>query len=138
VGAVDAHAKFRVLGPLGGTIDRYRDMFRTLTTHVLARDASAPALLEALRAGRSYLAFEGLAVVDVFRFEPDPGGFALAAPRAARLRLVCDGVHAAEADAQRAVLAPPAGARRCRAEALLGSRRWVVTSYRPVSPIRRP
>jgi hypothetical protein len=137
VGAVDAHAKFRLLGPFGGTVDRYRDVFRLLTTHVLARDASAPAILDALRAGRSYLAFEGLAVVDAFRFEPAAGGFLLAAPREARLALVCDGVRAREAEAQRAVLAPPAGARRCRAEAFLGSRPWVLTSYRDV-PMTRP
>jgi len=138
VGAVDAHAKFRLLGPLGGTVDRYRDLFRLLTTHVLARDASAPAILEALRAGRSYLAFEGLSVVDAFRFEPVAGGFALEAPRAARLALVCDGARAAEAEAQRAVLAPPTGARRCRAEASLGSRAWILTSYRAVVPMSLP
>lgn len=138
VGAVDAHAKFRLLGPLGGTIDRYRDVFRLLTTHVLARDASAPAILEALRAGRSYLAFEGLAPVDAFRFEPVAGGFLLEAPREARLALVCDAVRAAEAVAQRAVLAPPAGARRCRAEAWLGSRRWILTSHRDALPIGQP
>jgi len=136
VGAVDAHAKFRVLGPLGGTVDRYRDVFRSLTTHVLARDASAPAILDALRAGRSYLAFEGLAEVDAFRFEPAPGGFVLAAPRTARLALVCDGAPAGEAEAQQAVLVPPAGARRCRAEAFLGARRWILTSYRPVLPMQ--
>jgi hypothetical protein len=138
VGAVDAHAKFRLLGPFGGTVDRYRDIFRMLTTHVLARDASAPAILGALRAGRSYLAFEGLAEVDAFRFEPVAGGFLLEAPREARLALVCDGARAAAAEAQRAVLAPPAGARRCRAEASLGARPWILTSHRDVVPMTGP
>jgi hypothetical protein len=138
VGAVDAHAKFRLLGPFGGTVDRYRDVFRLLTTHVLARDASAPAILDALRAGRSYVAFEGLAAVDTFRFEPAAGGFLLAAPREARLALVCDGARAAEAEAKSAVLAPPAGARRCRAEAFLGARPWILTSYRDVMPMTTP
>jgi len=138
VGAVDAHAKFRLLGALGGTVDRYRDMFRLLTTHVLARDASASAILEAIRAGRSYLAFEGLSAVDAFRFEANAGGFALEAPRPCRLALVCDGVLASEAEASWARLAPPAGARGCRAEAWLGERVWIVTSYRPVRPMRRP
>jgi hypothetical protein len=134
VGAVDAHAKFRLFGPLGGTVDRYRDMFRVLTTHVLARDRSAAAILEALRAGRTYLAFEALAPVDAFRFEPEGPGFRLEAPREARLVLVCDGAPAAEALAAAAVLAAPAGARRCRAEAHLDDRAWILTSYRAVTP----
>lgn len=136
VGAVDAHARFRLLGPLGGTVDRYRDMFRLLTTHVLAEGASAPAILEALREGRSYLAFEGLAALDAFRFEPSAGGFALAAPQPCRLVLVCDGVRAAEAEGASALLSPPAGAARCRAEAWLDERLWVLTSYRDVVPMR--
>ena len=134
VGSVDAHAKFRLLGPLGGTVDRYRDTFRSLTTHVLARDASQAAILEALREGRSYLAFEGLAPVAAFRFEPVAGGFALEAPRPARLALVCQGARPVEADGSRAVLAAPPGAARCRAEARLGERVWIVTSYRSVPP----
>ena len=136
VGAVDAHARFRLLGPLGGTVDRYRDMFRLLTTHVLAEGASAPAILEALREGRSYLAFEGLAALDAFRFEPSAGGFALAAPQPCRLVLVCDGVRAAEAEGASALLSPPAGAAHCRAEAWLDERLWVLTSYRDVVPMR--
>jgi hypothetical protein len=113
-------------------------VFRLLTTHVLARDASAAAVLEALRAGRSYLAFEGLEPVPAFRFEPVAGAFALAAPRPARLNLVCDGALAAEAEASSAVLSPPAGVARCRAEAWLGERAWIVTSYRDVMPTNVP
>jgi hypothetical protein len=138
VGGVDAHAKFRMLGALGGTFDRYRDVFRLLTTHVLARDASAAAILDALRAGRSYLAFEGLEPVGAFQFEPAAGGFALAAPRPARLALVCDDAHAIEAEGSSAVLAAPADASRCRAEAWLGERLWIVTSYRDVVPPNLP
>jgi hypothetical protein len=134
VGAVDAHAKFRLFGPLGGTVDRYRDLFRVLTTHVLARDRSAAAILDALRAGRTYVAFESLAEVDTFRFEPEGPGFRLEAPREARLMLVCDAALAAEALAASAVLAAPVGAKRCRAEARLGERLWILTSHRAVAP----
>jgi hypothetical protein len=136
VGAVDAHAKFRMLGPVGGTVDRYRDVFRLLTTHVLARDASAASILEALRSGRSYVAVEGLGRVDAFRFEPAGGGFRLEAPQEARLSLFCDGRRAATAKATSAVFAPPPGAQSCRAEAWLGDRVWVLTSPRrlPMSP----
>jgi len=138
LGAVDAHAKFRLLGPLGGTIDRYRDTFRLLTTHVLVRDATQPAILDGLRAGRSYVAFEGLGEVAAFRFELDAEGFALEAPRACRLALVCDGAPAGEVEAARARLAPPSGATRCRAEAWLDERVWIVTSYRAVPPMTQP
>jgi hypothetical protein len=129
VGAVDAHARLRLLGPLGGTIDRYRDLFRLLTTHVLVRERSAAGVLEALRAGRSYVAFEGLAVVDRFRFEAAPGGFLLEAPRPARLLLVCDAAEVAAEEGSRAVLAPPVDAKHCRAEAWLEGRPWIFTSY---------
>jgi hypothetical protein len=111
VGSVDAHAKFRLLGRLGGTVDRYRDVFRLVTTHVLARDASAPAILDALRSGRSYVALEALGRVDAFRFEPTPAGFEVEAPEEADLALVCDGRIAAEARARRALLVPPPGRR---------------------------
>lgn len=137
VGAVDAHAKFRLLGPVGGTVDRYRDVFRLLTTHVLARDASAASILEALRSGRSYVALEGLGRVDAFRFEPSGGGFLLAAPSVARLTLFCDGRRAATVKAQSAVLAPPPGAKSCRAEASLDGRPWVLTSPRAL-PMTSP
>ncbi len=136
VAGVDAHAKFRLLGFLGGTVDRYRDTFRLLTTHVWARDASQAAILEALREGRSYLAFEGLAPVAAFRFEPTAGGFALEAPRTARLALVCPGATPVEVEARAAVLFVPPGAESCRAEARLGERLWIVTSYRAVEPAR--
>jgi hypothetical protein len=129
---VDAHAKLRLLGFLGGTVDRYRDTFRLLTTHVLARDASQGAILEALHEGRSYLAFEGLAPVAFFRFERVGAGFALELPRPARLALVCRGARPVEADGPAAVLAVPAGATHCRAEARLGARLWAITSYRRI------
>jgi hypothetical protein len=129
VGAVDAHARMRLLGALGGTIDRYRDLFRVLTTHVLVRERSAAAVLDALRAGRSYVAFEGVAAVDHFHFAAIPEGFVLEAPRPARLMLFCDGAEVAAAEGSRAVLATPADAARCRAEAWLEGRPWIFTSY---------
>jgi hypothetical protein len=128
VGSVDAHAKFRLLGKLGGTVDRYRDVFRLVTTHVLARDASAASILDALRNGRSYVALEALGRVDAFRFEATPAGFEVEAPAKARLTLHCDGRRAATEKAQRALLVPPPGAKRCRAEAWQGERLWVLTS----------
>jgi hypothetical protein len=128
VGGVDAHAKFRALGPLGGTLDRYRDLFRLLTTHVLVRERTAPAILEALREGRSYVAFEGLGAVDSFSVTREGDGYRLRAPREARLALVCAGVVASEVVAAEAVLAAPENTDPCHAEAWLGGELWIVTS----------
>jgi hypothetical protein len=128
VGGVDAHAKFRALGPLGGTLDRYRDLFRLVTTHVLARARTAEGVLEALREGRSYVAFEGVAPVSHFGVVRNPGGVAVQAPEAARLELVCDGALASSELAAQAQLAAPAGAERCHVEAWRGDQLWVITS----------
>jgi hypothetical protein len=133
VGGVDAHAKFRVLGPLGGTLDRYRDLFRLLTTHVRANDASAEAILDALRSGRSYLAFEGLAPVERFDADVEAGGVRVRAPRAAELALVCSGERIASAHAADALLRGRSGASHCHVQAWLGSHLWIATSQIPVS-----
>lgn len=128
VGGADAHAKFRVLGPLGGTLDRYRDVFRLVTTHVLARDRSARGVIEALREGRSYVAFEGLARVDRFAAARTAEGYAVRAPEEARLELVCAGTVVDSSQAAEALLRAPPDAERCHVEAWLGSRLWVITS----------
>jgi hypothetical protein len=129
VGGVDAHAKFRALGALGGTLDRYRDVLRLLTTHVLARDATRDAVLEALREGRSYVAFEGLAPVEQFDVTLDAAGVRVRAPQPARLALVCRGQEiAAAADTAQALLQPRPGERHCHVEAWLGSQLWIATS----------
>lgn len=128
VGGVDAHAKFRALGPLGGTFDRYRDLFRLLTTHVRVRERSAPAILEALREGRSYVAFEGLAPVEAFEFAREGASIRVRAPERARLVLVCAGAIASEVVALDALLDAPADTDRCHVEAWLGNRLWIVTS----------
>ncbi len=128
VGGVDAHAKFRALGSLGGTLDRYRDLFRLLTTHVLVRERSAPAILEALRQGRSYVAFEGLAVVDRFEVVREATGVRVRAPRPARLALVCGGAVVSEVEASEALLQGSENTDRCHVEAWLGDDLWIVTS----------
>ncbi|HTO52161.1 MAG TPA: hypothetical protein VMR50_02160 [Myxococcota bacterium] len=131
VGGVDAHAKFRVLGPLGGKLDRYRDVFRLVTTHVLARERSTAGVLDALRVGRSYVAFEGIAPVSHFGVSRTAEGYAVTAPDVARLELVCAGATAASQVAAEAVLRPPADAERCHVEAWQGDRLWVITSPLP-------
>jgi hypothetical protein len=128
VGGVDAHAKFRLLGPLGGALDRYRDIFRLVTTHVLARDRSQHGILDALRSGRSYVAFEGLGLVDRFVAVRVADGVRVETPGEADLRLVCAGERVAESTGREALLVPPPDAKRCHVEAWLGSDLWIISS----------
>lgn len=58
VGGDDAHASIRTLGPLGGTIGNYREVFLTLSTHVLAPALTEQDLVAAFRLGRTYVAFD--------------------------------------------------------------------------------
>ena len=134
VAGVDAHAKVRVLGPLGGTIDSYSRVLRLVTTHVLVPAATREEILAALREGRSYVAYEGLGRVDRFRFERVGDQFEIEAPRVAKLVLTCDGARQEQLDVSLARLPIPRSARRCRAEAWLGPRLWIVTSYQRVAP----
>ena len=128
VGGVDAHAKFRLLGPAGGTLDRYRDVFRLVTTHVLARERTARGVIDALRAGRSYVAFEGIEPVERFVAVRTGARVTVRAPEAARLALVCAGKTVDETNAAAASLRAPADAEECHVEAWLGSRLWIITS----------
>ena len=110
VGGNDAHATIRVFGPLGGTIGTYREIFLTLSTHVLATELSEAALLDAFRAGRTYVSFDifGDGAGFDFRVEDHAGtvhvgGATVAAsdaellsvqtPRVGRIRLLRDGVE---------------------------------------------
>jgi len=138
VGGVDAHARVRLLGPVGGTLDSYRRAFALLTTHVLARERSPEAILSALRHGQSYVAYEGLGRVDAFRFSPSGSSFQLRAPAEARLVLSCDGRPVAEAQAAAADLPIPPDAVSCHAEAWLGNRLWIVTSRRAARSALHP
>lgn len=58
IGGNDAHANVRVFGPLGGTIGTYREIFLTLSTHVLAERLDESAVVEAFAAGRTYVSFD--------------------------------------------------------------------------------
>jgi hypothetical protein len=58
VGGDDAHANVRLLGPLGGTIGNYQEVFLTLSTHVLAPHLTEADLVQALRLGRTYVSFD--------------------------------------------------------------------------------
>ncbi|MFM7322634.1 MAG: hypothetical protein ACKO5K_14080, partial [Armatimonadota bacterium] len=75
VGALDAHAQMKV-GRRKVPIPTYADSFRAATTHVCIPGHGAPAgdsMLEALRKGRSYFAYDILGDPTGFRFEADTG-----------------------------------------------------------------
>ncbi len=55
VGGNDAHAN---VSALFATIGTYEEIFGVLSTHVLAPELSEAAIVEALRAGRTYVAFD--------------------------------------------------------------------------------
>ena len=136
VGAVDAHAKFRLLGPLGGTVDRYRDMFRA-AHHPRARARPEPARdprgaprrpdLPRLRGPRAAWT----------RSASSRRGRASGSRRRARRGSRWSATACARRRRWRSArcCAAPAGAKRCRAEAHLDDRPWILTSYRAVVPI---
>ncbi len=133
IAGVDAHAKFRLFGRYG-TLDRYRHPFRAATTHVHSERRDQQAILQALRQGRSYVAFEGLAPVNRFEFSAGTRQVDVCAPHPATFRLICDGLNVEERTGQCAKLAPPPEARRCRVEAYLTGRLWIATAYREIAP----
>jgi hypothetical protein len=98
VGGDDAHANVHVFGPLGGTMGTYREVFSTLSTHVLAERLDEASLVEALRLGRSYVSF------DIFA---EGAGFDFRAVDAAGVHVVGSEV-AASADLRLCVRLPRA------------------------------
>lgn len=114
VGGCDAHENVKLFGPLGGRIGSYGECFRTVTTHVLVREPTPEAILEALREGRAYVAFEIDGDATGFAFDlvdrerrvvarmgeeshTGPGRRLVArAPGGARIVLLCNGETVAE------------------------------------------
>lgn len=93
----DAHAKLR-FGPF--FLDPYEDVFRFVRNHVLLPGLTERTLLDGLRAGRLFLAFDFLGDATGFRFEavlPSGGtvGLGGAARFAPGARLVVRSPHAA-------------------------------------------
>lgn len=54
----DAHANVKLLFGLGGTVGTYEQMFKIVSTHVLARELNRESLKEALRQGHCYLSLD--------------------------------------------------------------------------------
>jgi hypothetical protein len=77
VGGNDAHANVRVFGPLGGTIGNYREIFLTLSTHVLAERLDEASVTAAFAAGRTYVSFDAFGEGSGFDFRIVDGGGAV-------------------------------------------------------------
>ncbi|MCY2957724.1 MAG: hypothetical protein NT107_11885 [Planctomycetota bacterium] len=108
IGGNDAHASIRTLGPLGGTIGNYREVFLTMSTHVLAKERSEAAIVNAFALGRTYVAFDIFGEGAGFDFRAlDTAGvhlpgdtvtqspslqLAVRTPQAGRIQLLRDGV----------------------------------------------
>ena len=54
----DAHENIQIFGPLGGTVGTYEELFKVVTTHVLAEKLDEGSLVTAFRRGRTYIAFD--------------------------------------------------------------------------------
>jgi hypothetical protein len=147
VAALDAHAPQVVSGLV--SILPYRDLFRTTLTHILAPPMTGDAgqdertVMEALRLGRAYIAFEVLAPVERFSFIAEQGGgrwlpisrlpagqtvtLLAETPEAADIRLIHDSqMHAQVSGRQAAWKVSDRGV--YRVEAYLGGRPWILSN----------
>ncbi len=149
VGGNDAHANVRIFGPLGGTIGTYREVFLTLSTHVLAERLDEPGLIEALRLGRTYVCFDLFGEGAGFDFHAEdgttvspPGATVPASatlrlvvrpPRPGRVRVLRDGVTLLAQDGETlAIDAPAPGVYRVEV-ATSGGAPWIFSGSIRVS-----
>lgn len=71
----DSHGNVRLFGPAGGTIGTYEETFRVVATHVLVDgELTEQAVLDAIRAARTYVAFEAQASATGFTFVAEHEG----------------------------------------------------------------
>ncbi len=145
VGGDDAHASVHVFGPLGGTIGTYREIFLTLSTHVLAPRLDEASLVAAFAAGRTYVSFDAFGEGAGFDFRAEdaaghvhlggdtvPAGedltLRVVTPAPGHIRLLCNGREVHHRDGVTlAVHAPPAGVYRVEV-ATLDDAPWLFSS----------
>ncbi|MBI4585812.1 MAG: PHP domain-containing protein [Planctomycetes bacterium] len=144
----DAHANIRLFGSLGGTIGTYPEILRLFSNHILATELRQDLILDALRRGRVYGAFDWLGDTTGFAMSYgnpakyltpearailgealpfDPAATLLIeVPREARLRLLRDGQVWRELTGRR-FCEPVDGPGIYRAEVYLGGRLWILS-----------
>jgi hypothetical protein len=143
----DAHENIRLFGPLGGTIGTYPQLLRLFSSHVAAADLRADLILDALRRGRVFGAFDCFGDARGFqaaygrrsapndahaiigesaRFDPEAELF-VDTPAPATIRVLRDGEIIHESDGQGLALALP-GPGVYRVEAHRQGKLWIVAS----------
>jgi len=144
VGGNDAHANVKVFGPLGGTMGTYREVFFTLSTHVLAERLDESSLVEAFRLGRTYVSFDIFGEGAGFDFRAVDGQgvhvvgsevpaspelkLCVRLPRAADVKVLRDGVVVEQQNTERLELQAPApGIWRVEAYSV-GGHPWMFSS----------
>ena len=141
VGGNDAHANIRVLGPLGWVLGSYREVFRVLSTHVLAERLDQESLVEGIRRGRTYVAFDLWRDASGFQFyasregqifemgDQAPRGATLQvrSPVPAEIRILRAGQEVARQSGVECSLPAP-GPGVYRVEVYLGGKPWVLSS----------
>ena len=112
VGGNDAHANIRLLGSAGWVIGNYEEVFRVLSTHVLARSLDEGSLVEGFRAGRTYVVMDLLRDGSGFAFWAEDAGrrhemgatvstgavLRVRTPKTAQIRLLRDGAVVAKVE----------------------------------------
>ena len=123
VAGSDAHENIQLFGPLGGTIGTYEEVFKVVTTHVLAARLDEANLVAAFRAGRTYVSFDLFGDAAGFRFVAQGRGvvatlgdavhghdslrLTVEVRRRSRLELYCDGALVRSAVGTRLEVAQP-------------------------------
>ena len=141
VGGHDAHANLRLLGSLGWVIGSYDEVFRVMSTHVLATGLDEAAIIDALRQGRTYVVFDLWRDGSGFAFWAEDGEdvremgsvvspaatLRVRTPVSARILLLHDGEVAATSDGvELSFDDPDPGV--YRVEVRLGDDPWIVSS----------
>ena len=140
----DAHANVRLFGPLGGTIGTYSELFRLFSTRILAEELSEDAVLEALRAGHTWVGFDHLGDPAGFSMRYGSGGsrwsipgdsaeyapghsLEVRVPQRCKIRVLRDGVTMTEQLGRRLDISLP-GPGTYRVEAYRRDRIWIISS----------
>lgn len=127
----DAHANVRIFGPFGGTIGTYEEIFRTVTTHIWAKELTKESVLNALKTGRCYISFDAFRDATGFWYEvvKDDKGKRLKifSPEISTIVLLQKGKVIAEAKSQH-LESPALQPGIYRIEISLGEKPWILSS----------
>jgi hypothetical protein len=143
VGSGDAHAQqwMRVVG--GTTVGIYERVFKVVTTHVLVKELDEASVVDALKRGRSYVAFDIWRDATGFSFTATDGAtewmmgdellfsekvaFKITLPVPAEIRLLKDGKLAAQHKGD-SFTCKAAAAGVYRVEVFLNGKLWIISN----------